>query len=259
MESNGCHKQYRAPAVQRAFGLLEIIARSPQGLSLSELARQGNLSKSSAHGITKALLDLGILVHNPDSPAFHLGPAIFELAFSNWNVFRLRDLAEPRLAALRDQTGETVFLGFQVSYRVVIIAAAESMNALTIASPSGTSIPLLAGAVGKALLASRSDEEAMKLARKQGLRKFTSQSITEPDAYLAELQRVRQLGYALDDEEYLPGIRAVAVALGNKRGLPLLLWLVGFSGSLSDHRLELAAKSVLNAAAELKLLLDSQA
>lgn len=227
MQSTSCPKKYRAPAVSKAFNLLEIIARTPEELSLSELARRGNLSKSSAHGIAQTLLELGMLVQSPDSQAFHLGPAIFELAFSNWNVFRLREQAEPYLAAIRDQTQETVFLGFQSSCRVVIIAAAESMNALKIASPSGTSIPLLAGAVGKALLASRSDEEALMLVGKQGLRKFTSRSITETDAYLAELKKVRQNGYALDDEEYLPGIRAVAVALGNKRGLPLLLWLVG--------------------------------
>lgn len=256
MDDIANHKRYRAPAVQKALEFLEIIARTPEELNLSELARRGGCSKSSVHGITQVLQERGMLVQLPGQRGFHLGPAIFELAFSHWNVFHIRDLAEPFLATLRDRTGETVFLGFQSASRVVIIASAEAINTLKISSPSGTSIPLMAGAVGKVLLASRSDEEVRKLILKQGLRKFTARSITETEAYLTELEKVRKAGYATDDEEYLPGVRAVAVALENRRGLPLLLWLVGFSGSISEDRLPPVIQAVREGAAELRLLLD---
>lgn len=250
------HKRYRAPAVQKALEFLEIIAHSREEVTLSDLARRGGCSKGSVHGIARVLLERGVLVQLQGQRGFHLGPAIFDLAFSHWNVFQLRDLAEPYLAALRDRTGETVFLGLQSASRVVIVASAESPNTLKISSPAGTSIPLMAGAVGKALLASRSEEEVVQLIHKQGLRKFTSRSITETSGYLAELEKVRNAGYATDDEEYLPGVRAVAVALENRRGLPLLLWLVGFSGALSGERLPLVIEAVREGAAELRHLLD---
>lgn len=137
------------------------------------------------------------------------------------------------------------------------MATAESTKPLKITSPPGVSIPLLAGAVGKVFLAAFDNPDALKLIREYGLRRFTGRSIVNEGDYLAELDHVREQGYALDNEEYMPGVKAVAVNLGNHRGLPLALWVVGFAGSMAEKAMPRIIEGILNSAHKLRTLLDN--
>ena len=163
------------------------------------------------------------------------------------------------LEELRDRIGETVFLGVLSKSRGVIVATADALKPLKISSPPGTSIPLLAGAVGKAFLAGLNGDQAKRIIEDIGLHAYTKKTITTPTAYLEELKRVRQQGYALDDQEYLPGVRAVAVSLGNQRGLPLAIWVVGFADAVNDQTLSGIVEFTLLTANKLKALLDNSA
>ena len=86
---------------------------------------------------------------------------------------------------------------------------------------------------------------------------FTRRSIVNKDDYLAELEQVRRQGYAVDDEEYLPGVKAVAVALGNQRGLPLAIWVVGFADAMGKNAIPGIAEETGRAAVKLREVLDS--
>lgn len=249
-------KGYRAPAVKKAFELLTTVARSSEELGISDLARELGLGKSTVYGLTQTLIEVALLARLPGKKGFILGPAIGELAFSRWNPFWISEKAAADLVNLRDVAQETVFLGFQSSTRVIIIASAEGPGVLKISAPAGTSIPLLAGAVGKALLARKTDAEAVQLIRKQGLKSYTPCSVGKEEDYLAELDLVRRQGYALDREEYLPGINAAACALDNKRGLPLILWVVGFLSSLGEERLLQVIPALCRTAEKLKTTID---
>ncbi|UCF91161.1 MAG: IclR family transcriptional regulator [Desulfobacterales bacterium] len=248
---------YRAPAVQKAFELLRIVAESRQELGLSAIAKSLGFSKSTTHGLIQALLDIGALDQNPQRKRFFLGPAVVELAFRSWNYLRVVEHAQPLLDELRDQIGETVFLGALSRSRGLIMATAEATKPLKISSPPGTTIPLLAGAVGKVFLAQQENQQIVQLLDDHGLPRFTDHSIVTSEDYLAELERVRQQGYALDKEEYLPGVRAVAVALGNHRGLPLAVWVVGFADSMNDRLLPGVVRATLDTARKLQVGLEN--
>ena len=243
---------YQAPAVQKAFDLLKLVAESRTDLGLSEMADQLGYSKSTTHGLIRALLAAGALVRSPVEKKFFLGPTIVELAFRSWNYFRVIEQAQPHLDALRDRIAETVFLGVLSHTRGIIVATAESTKPFKISSPPGVSIPLLAGAVGKIFLARLSHEEALTIINERGLPRFTPRSIADPAAYLAELKQVRQRGYAIDDEEYLPGVKAVAVGLGNHRGLPLALWVVGLAGAMGENAMTRIASESMDSARALQ-------
>ena len=247
---------YQAPAVQKAFQLLRVMAESRKELGLSELAQKLGFSKSTTHGLIRALLKVQAIDQSPERKTFFLGPAIVDLAFGSWNYLRVCEQAQPSLEELRDQTGETVFLGVLSRSRGIIMATAEATKPLKISSPPGTSIPLLAGAVGKVFLARLDDEKVTRLIREDGLPAFTPKSIVKKEEYLAELACVRKQGYALDNEEYLPGVKAVAVSLGNQRGLPLAIWVVGFAGSMGDDALPEITRRTLETAAKLKSVLE---
>lgn len=248
---------YRAPAVSRAFDVLKIIARARSDMGISDLARKLDLSKSTIHGLVRTLLEIGALEQNIQSKKLCLGPVIVELAFHNWNYLGIREKAQPELNRIRDQIGETVFLGLLSRERATIIATAEAVKPLKISSPPGTSIPLLSGAVGKAALAQRSEEETATYLKSHPLPKFTANTIVRPEEYMKEIRRVRREGYALDNEEYLPGVRAVAVTLSNQRGLPLAIWVVGFTSSMSDERLNNIVDLTLSGAQLLRHKLDA--
>jgi DNA-binding IclR family transcriptional regulator len=247
---------YHAPAVQKAFQLLRIVAESRKELGLSELAQKLGFSKSTTHGLIRALLKVEAIDQSPERKTFFLGPAVVDLALGSWNYLRVSEQAQPSLEELRDLTGETVFLGVLSRNRGIIMATAEATKPLKISSPPGTSIPMLAGAVGKVFLARMEDEQVIRIIRDQGLPAFTSRSIAKEKDYLSELANVREQGYAIDNEEYLPGVKAVAVSLGNQRGLPLAIWVVGFAGSMGDDVLPEIARRILETAEKLKAVLE---
>jgi DNA-binding IclR family transcriptional regulator len=249
---------YEAPAVQKAFELLAMVADSAEGLGVSELSTALGYSKGTIHGIVQALLKAGALDQSPQRKKLFLGPAIMELAFKSRSYRRTIQQAQPLLDQLRDRVGQTVFLGMLSRSRVMIIAAAEAPNPLKISSPPGTSLPVLAGALGKMFLSQFDDEKALQLIRSNGLTRYTPKSITDGQAYLRELARVRREGYAVDDEEYLPGVRAVALSLGNHRGLSLALWAVGFAGSMDRQAMPGIVREVLETAEKLKASLHNE-
>ncbi len=249
---------YRAPAVHKAFQVLRMVAEAERGLRIVELADRLGYSASTTHGLVHALLREKALVQGEGAHELFLGPLIAELAFTDWNYLKVNELAQPVLNKVRDSVDATVFLGVRIRTRVIITATAEAMESFKISAPVGTSIPLFAGAVGKVFLAREATERIGQLVAERGLPRFTSNSITTLEEYLAELNRVRSRGYAVDDEEYLSGVRAVAVALNNRQGLPMAIWVVGFAVNMGLEKLEQVADIAADSAKKLRFELEER-
>lgn len=247
---------YKAPAVHKAFQLLRSVARSQKSLGIVELAQQLGYSKSTTHGLVHALLREGALTQGTGAHKLYLGPAIAELLFSDWHQEKVNKLAQPILNHIRDSISETVILGVRIRNRVLIITTAEASESLKISVPVGSTIPLLGGAVGKVFLSDETPDHAIQLIQKHGLRRYTPRSITDTTEYLMELDHVRAQGYAVDSEEYLQGIHAVAVALHNRRGLPAALWVVGISASMDTDKMKKIADIAREKAEKLRYELD---
>jgi DNA-binding IclR family transcriptional regulator len=141
-----------------------------------------------------------------------------------------------------------VFLGIRNHDHVTVIDIVESTKDFKISSPIGTALPLLAGAVGKAFLSRMPAADAAAYLTANPIRRFTARTITDPGAYLEELETVRSNGYALDDEEYLVGVRAVAVCLSPFSGRLPALWVVGFKAGMSDDHMPRIIEQTLAAA-----------
>ncbi|MBU3914678.1 IclR family transcriptional regulator [bacterium] len=230
---------YKAPAVQKAFDLLRFVANSEHELGVSELSYHLGFSKSTTHGLIQALVRIGALDQSPAQKKVVLGPAIMELVFKGGNYLRIMELAQTILEEMCHKIDETVIIGALSKAGATIMATAEPPKKFRISSNIGTPVPLFAGAAGKIFLARLDDEEVVKIIRKKaGLPQFTPNSIVKESDYLDELAKVRKQGYAIDNEEYIPGVKAVAVNLGNIRGFPLGIWTVGYSRSMTDEKME---------------------
>ncbi|MBI5488404.1 MAG: IclR family transcriptional regulator [Deltaproteobacteria bacterium] len=241
-------KSYQAPVVGKAFAILEVLSRRDEGLTVSELAAAAGLGKSTALGILAALEVVRAVERDPATRRYVLGLGLFELGRAVDARLDLKDVARPILGRLMDQSRQSVFLGVRAGDHVTVLDVVESREDLKVSAPVGTRLPLLAGATGKALLACLPEAEALALVRKKGLRRFTARSITEPERYMEALAEVRRNGYALDDEEYLEGVRAVAAPILGGGSRAAAIWVVGFTSGMDGDRFATVARETRLAA-----------
>jgi DNA-binding IclR family transcriptional regulator len=229
-------KRYQAPIVKKAFDILTAVSRSRNGLRISDIASLLGISKSTVHGIAAALEEQGAVIRDPSSKRYTIGLTLMELGKAAYERVDIIQTARPIMEQLMEQCNESVFLGIRNHDHVTVIDIVESTKDFKISSPIGTALPLLAGAVGKAFLSRMPAADA------------AAYLTANPGAYLEELETVRSNGYALDDEEYLVGVRAVAVCLSPFSGRLPALWVVGFKAGMSDDHMPRIIEQTLAAA-----------
>jgi IclR family KDG regulon transcriptional repressor len=247
MEKTG----YSAPSVKKAFKILEMIADSPSGLRVSELSKRLNMGKSTVHGITMGLEALGVLVRDPIQKKFNLGYTLLELSRRAYARIELRDVARGPMERLMEKVGETVFLGIMNGDHVTILDMVESHNEMKITSPPGTRLPLLAAATGKVFLAQFEEKKAKEIIQKMGLARFTPKSIFDLRKFLKEAEETRKRGYAIDDEEYMLGVRAIAAPIQTASPPLAAIWVVGFTSSLDDQKMKTVTREIQEATREI--------
>ena len=251
-------KRYGAPSVKKAFAILSAISSSRDGLGVSELARDLNMAKSTVHGMTSALEEVGAVMRDPQTKRFKLGFTLFEVGRSAYSQIDLKTAARPVTEELMVKTRTSVFLGILNWDHVTILDIVEARQDLNITAPVGSNIPLFAGAVGKVFLAAMEEEEANKIIRSKGLPRYTENSIVDAELYCKELQQVRKKGYAVDDEEYILGVRAVAAPLMGLGQLKSAIWAVGFKASLDDIKVKTLAGETHKAAKTISRRIQDQ-
>lgn len=231
-------KKYGAPSVKKAFAILGAISSSRDGLGVSELAKNLKMAKSTVHGMASALEELGAAMRDPLTKKYKLGFTLLEIGRSAYTQIDLKTSARPVMEDLMEKTQTSVFLGILNWDHVTILDIVESRQDLKITAPVGTTIPMLAGAVGKVFLASMDDEQVRKIVKSKGLPRFTANSIVDTASYFQELKQVREQGFAVDDEEYILGVRAVASPLIGLGQLRSAIWIVGFKASLDEKKMK---------------------
>lgn len=246
---------YSAPSVKKAFKILQAVADSNTGLGVSDLAKSLDIGKSTVHGITVALEELGILARDPVHKKYNVGYTLFELGRKAYKKIELWDVAKASMENLMEEVGETVFLGTLNGDHVTILNLVESQNQLKITSPPGTRIPLLVGATGRVFLAQLEEKRAREIVIKKGLTRYTSKSVTDPRRFLKEVDEARGRGYAVDQEEYILGLNAIAASIQTTFLPPAAIWVVGFAPSLSGQKMDDVISKIREAAREISGLL----
>lgn len=201
------------PAVARAILVLQALGDDDRGRRLSELSRELGVSKSTLSGLLSTLERFDLVERDPDSRMFRLGMGLLDLGGAVLRRLDLRELARPSLCRLAELSSETAILHLRDGEEAVIADRAEPRRQLKVVAPLGHRLPPFAGSVAKAILATLPDREVSALLGGEPLPAFTPRSITTADRYLGELARVRELGYALEDDEYLHGVCAVSSAI----------------------------------------------
>ena len=250
-------KGYFAPSVKKAFEILKLISYKKQGMGISEIARELRIAKSTVHGMTSALEESGAIRRDPETKTYTLGFTLFELGRLAYSKIDLKDIARPVMNELVETTQVSAFLGVLNWDHVTIIDMVEPRTELKITSPIGTTIPLLAGAAGKVFLAMMDEEQAAELVRSRGLTSYTPHSITDPETYIQEIRAVKDRGFAVDDEEYLLGVRAAAAPIRGADQSISAIWTVGFKASLDEEKMSALAERTRDAGRAIRQKIEA--
>src|ERR1700712_5766703 len=234
-------------SLERAFGLLELVAAQRDAMSISQLATASGLAPATLHRLARTLVDLGYLRQEP-SRRYALGPRLFLLAESSSTM--LNSVALPHLGHLVDAIGETANLAMLDGDEVAYVAQAPGRHAMRMFTEVGRRGSPHRTAVGKALLATSSDPEVRALLARTGLPRHTPHTFTDPEEFLAELGRVRELGYAVDEGEQEVGVRCVAVVVPGST-LRLAISVSGPAPRMTDELLVEAVPVLQEAARSL--------
>ncbi|WP_019631739.1 IclR family transcriptional regulator [Actinomadura atramentaria] len=204
----------QSSSLRRALAVLDHVRDhgGDRGVSLTRIADDLGLSKSTVLRLAAPLVDGDLLARDRETGRFRLGHGVLRLGQAYLSSLDLRSVAARPLRALQRAVGETCHLVVYDSPDVVYIDKVENEHNVRMASRVGMRLPVYRTAVGKAILACHGDD-ALRAAVADGMAAMTDRTITDPDRLAAELDRVRRTGYAIDDRENEPEVRCVAAPI----------------------------------------------
>ena len=239
-------------SLERAFAILEEVARHREGINLAELSKAVGLHNSTAFHLVKTMAQLGYLSQMRDSKRYRIGSKLFTLAAGALDESTLLALATPVLESLSAATGEAGHFAIRSGNEIIVIARTAGSGMLQLSDRTGSTRPAHATALGKVLLGALSDAEVRRVVSETELRKFTSKTRVEPAAVVREVAEARRKGIAYDDGEFDEEVRCVAVPVYDFAGR--VAGALGISGAvwrLSLQSLQEKARQVREAAAAL--------
>jgi len=250
------HANALVPAVAKAFRLLELLSASTEPLGVSELARRLGMGKSTVYGLITTLQALGVVETADGAKRYRIGRGLHALAMRSSGRADVRSVARPFIERLAKSSEQTTFLGVVGPDHVTIIDLVHGRPAMSVSAPVGSAIPLLAGAVGKAVLAAWNEEKRKRFLAETALPRFTAHSVVDPAAYERQVRETQSRGAALDVDEYVEGMRAAAApVVGPADELAAVIWVAGFARHIDDDRLLAIAADVAREAREIGKLL----
>lgn len=204
--------------MHNAARLLKEYSRERRELGVTEVARRLGVSTSTAFRLLTTLAEERLLERGESPGTYRLGLAMYELGLLVFPHYGLHDAAIPVLAALRHSTGETVHLAVLDGLDVVFIERLQSPQTVRYVVNVGHRVPAPTSGNGKVMLAHLPPEELE--ARLAGWKPvaITPYTITSKQALLADLQRVRERGWAQNINESTMGVASVAVPIRDKSG-----------------------------------------
>jgi IclR family acetate operon transcriptional repressor len=239
-------------SVDRALQIIETLAEDDEGYRLTDLAVRTGLSPSTVHRLLATLESRRFVQFDRDESKWHIGAQSFVVGSTFVRRRNFAAQALPYLRKLRDQTRETANLAVVDDQSIIVVSRIESREIMRSLTKVGGRVAMIASGVGKAVLATYSDDAVNAIIRSQGMPRMTEKSIIRAGDLFRELEIVRKQGFAVDDEEARLGLRCVAAVVFNDCNEPLAAISVsGMTDRLTNERVPEIGRIVREVAAEL--------
>ena len=197
-------------ATTRTFEIIELLKRLDRA-GVTELAEELDLSKSAVHNHLSTLAEHEYVVK--EDGQYALGLRFMEMGGYRRSRMKLYQMGKPEVDALAEETGELVNIAVEEHGRCVYLYRSRGSQSVQLNIYAGARAALNTTALGKSMLAYMSDDRLDGILEPDQLPATTSNSITEPARLREELAKIRDRGYAVDDEERLEGLRCVAAPI----------------------------------------------
>ena len=251
-------RTYLVPSTMRAMRVLEFLAHSKRGASVSNISRSLALPKSSTFMLLKTLEQEGYLQRSAWSGKFYFGVRLVRLCRSALANLDLREVARPWLTNLMRQTGITVHLAVLEGNEAVIIDRISPPGSTAGADWVSRRLDVNCTGVGKALAAYLPEEQFERLITAQRFARHNDNTIVTVPGLKKELYKVREQGYALDDEEDEIGVRCVGVPiLDSHQQAFAAISLAGTTQLIPLERVASLANSLKQTASEISFQIRS--
>jgi DNA-binding IclR family transcriptional regulator len=205
-------------AVERTLAILETLDSTRRGLNISEMSRKLGFPKSTVHVLMATLEQLGYIQKDSGTNNYFLGLKAYAFGRGMMNNLSLAEVALPHMRALVNELKLTSHLAVLDKDQGVFIQKVESPSIICFDTYIGRRMDLHCTAVGKVILAYESEDVLKRFFSKKSFIRHTKKTITSPRKLRQELYKVRQSGFAIDDEEEELEVRCVAVPVFNHAG-----------------------------------------
>ena len=219
---------------------------------VSQLCRLLKTPKTTVHRMLLTLESLGYVQQNPQTLGYIASIKIFHLGGQVVQNLNFVEIAKPLMIELSRKTGEATNLGILHNIDTICIDKVESKQHLKLDQPIGSTAKAYQTAMGKAILAYLPDEERAQLFSKHGISPSTSKSLKTVSAIEKDLQRIRERGYSVDNEESVIGVRCVGAPIFDHNSKVIVgMSISGPAFRIQRKNIESLAKLVTEAAASI--------
>jgi IclR family acetate operon transcriptional repressor len=253
-------RRYTVQSVAKALRLIDLVAAAPaEGMTLSDIARQADMSKSAGYGLVRTLVDAGFLRTAGPGPRYALGLALVRLGDQAGRQLPVSEATDPILQELRRETGLTIRLALIDDGYPVFVQRHDGIGAVRFHAPLGIRELPHSSAAGKAILATLSEDEVQRIAAESGLPWRTRKTISDLETLRRDLALIRQRGYAVDDEEDVEGVFCVAATFYDHAGRCAgALSATGIKSDMPAWRLEELGQTIRSGADRVTGLLNGK-
>lgn len=204
--------------IQRIFRILEVLAKYPDGLPMMAILEEiGNPPKSSIFVILQQLVKHRVVTYMEVEKKYKIGPTMINLSAIIMNEHTVQKSARFGLEKLSRLTGEDTYLGILDGNRLMYIDKVDGMESIRLNIRVGAKRYLHCTSIGKLLMAHLPHEDQRRIIEEEGLPALTAHTITDPERLFQELRNIREIGYAVNDEESMEGIMGIAAPLRDNR------------------------------------------
>lgn len=241
-------------SLRRALSIMRVIAAASDGVTLTEIARATRLAPSTVHRLLTTLQQDRFIQFKADGARWVVGVGAFTVGSAFLGVRDIARGARPLLRRLMEQSGETANLAILSDDMAVYLEQVECLQTVRAICKPGGRVVLHSTSLGKSMLAAMRPEEVSRILTTKGMTRFTPKTIDTPAKMAVQLGEVRAVGYAVDDEEYSPGLRCVAAAVLDEHSEPIgAISISGPAIRVARERLPQLGSLVRSIARELTL------
>lgn len=264
MEKNNKKERSEVPALETAIKILQYLSRyKNKERSLSQIAKNLSINKSTCHRILKLLNSYRFVSFDEESKQFNLGPYLIILGSRASEFIDYLKLAKPHLQWVCEQTKLTSVLLEPVSHDRLMYVAKEEYelpdHPVHVTVKLGQQFPLTSASFGKCYLAFIEEERAKEIIQKVNFKKFTDKSITDFGKFMESLKEVRRKGYAVSYEEHTSGVFGVSAPIFDFNGnITMVIACIGFTSEMSEDCISLYGEKLKEAARRIMEVLGGR-